>query len=373
MPTPSFDFRTAFTDLARLAIQGRQADVPLYLSRLARRIRDTDSELSDELTTLIRQGGGRSALRREAGVPVPVDAESRLHLVRMERPLLSEVTPILQPDVGRAVEGLIRERQMIAELEAAGLTPSKSALFVGPPGVGKTMSARWIAAKLGVPLLILDLSAVMSSFLGKTGNNLRSVLDYAKRQDCVLLLDELDAIAKRRDDSTEIGELKRLVTVLLQEIDEWPSSGMLIAATNHEELLDPAVWRRFDLLVRFPKPALSEVRDAAVRFLGDDAKAVEPWVDLIAASFVGKSFSDIERNLAGARRRSLVEGRSIDAELAEQMQSWIDLQPHDSKVRTATLLNSVPGVSQRRVAELTGLSRETLRRHGITGEKARRT
>jgi hypothetical protein len=111
--------------------------------------------------------------------------------------------------------------------------------------LGDTLAARVLARTLGRPLLILDLAAVMSSFLGRTGGNLRHVLDYAKSIECVLLLDELDAIAKRRDDAGEIGELKRLVTVLIQEIDDWPSSGLLVAATNHPELLDPAIWRRF--------------------------------------------------------------------------------------------------------------------------------
>src|SRR5690606_32775240 len=104
------------------------------------------------------------------------------------------------------------------------------------------------------PLLILDLASVMSSYLGRTGTNLRHVLDYAKSLDCVLLLDELDAIAKRRDDRGEIGELKRLVTVLLQQIDDWPPKSLLIAATNHADLLDPALWRRFDVTLEFPIP-----------------------------------------------------------------------------------------------------------------------
>lgn len=367
MVDEAIDFRAAFSELARLAITGRPADVSLYLNRFARRMRSTDAAMSEELTALIRQSGGRAAVRREPGIPVPVDAESRLHLVRTERPSPRDLPPILQPAVQRLVDSIVRERKMTDQLNAAGLTPSKSALFVGPPGVGKTMSARWIAASLDLPLLVLDLSAVMSSFLGKTGNNLRSVLDYAKRQDCVLLLDELDAIAKRRDDSTEIGELKRLVTVLLQEIDEWPATGILLAATNHGELLDPAVWRRFDVLVEFPTPQLSEVRDATARFLGDDISTVEPWFDLITASFVGKSFSDIERSLNGARRRALVEGRGVDEELSEQIRTWIEGQSHDQRIATAGLLNTVPGVSQRRISELTGLSRDTLRRHRILG------
>ena len=130
-----------------------------------------------------------------------------------------------------------------------GLSPTRSAIFVGPPGVGKTLTARWLASQLGVPLYVLDLTAVMSSLLGRSGTNLRAALDFAKRSPCVLLLDEIDAIAKRRSDDTDIGELKRLVTVILQEVDEWPATGLLLAATNHAELIDPALWRRFDLVI----------------------------------------------------------------------------------------------------------------------------
>lgn len=368
MVQDSVNYRSAFAELARLSVTGKPADASLYLTRMARRVRALDGDMAEELLTLLRQGGARAMVRREPGVPVPVDAESRLHLVRTEWPSLSDVAPILDPSVSRMVGSLVRERQMASDLAAAGLVPSKSALFVGPPGVGKTMSARWVAASLGLPLLVLDLAAVMSSFLGKTGNNLRSVLEYAKRQDCVLLLDELDSIAKRRDDSTEIGELKRLVTVLLQEIDEWPASGLLIAATNHGELLDPAVWRRFDVLVEFRAPNFREVREATVRFLGGEfSTAVETWVDAVAASFVGKSYSDIERGLAGVRRRAIVAGVPLEDELRAWMQSVIENLSFDAKVGLAKRLSASGGVSQRQIAEITGLSRDTVKKYSAIG------
>ena len=140
---------------------------------------------------------------------------------------------------------------------------------MGPPGVGKTLTARWLAAQLKVPLYVLDLTAVMSSLLGKSGN-LRAAIDFAKREPCVLLLDEIDAIAKRRSDDSDVGELKRLVTVILQEVDEWPASSVLLAATNHPELIDPALWRRFDLVVQFKTPDEQAVKEAIKRFLGPD-------------------------------------------------------------------------------------------------------
>jgi SpoVK/Ycf46/Vps4 family AAA+-type ATPase len=157
---------------------------------------------------------------------------------------------LLSVDLEETLSQLIQERRQTERLASMGLSPTRSAIFVGPPGVGKTLTARWLASQLGVPLYVLDLTAVMSSLLGRSGTNLRAALDFAKRSPCVLLLDEIDAIAKRRSDDTDVGELKRLVTVILQEVDEWPATGLLLAATNHSELIDPALWRRFDLVIR---------------------------------------------------------------------------------------------------------------------------
>ena len=120
-------------------------------------------------------------------------------------PLEVDAEPILDAGVKRALEQLIFERQRDQELIKQGLSPTRSIIFTGPPGVGKTLAARWVARELHRPLLTLDLSAVMSSFLGRTGANVRHVLDYAKSVDGVLLLDELDAIAKRRDDATDVA------------------------------------------------------------------------------------------------------------------------------------------------------------------------
>ena len=178
--------------------------------------------------------------------------------------------PLLSGDVEDSLGQLIAERRQSDRLQAMGLTPTRSAIFVGPPGVGKTLTARWLAAQLKVPLYVLDLTAVMSSLLGKSGTNLRAAIDFAKREPCVLLLDEIDAIAKRRSDDSDVGELKRLVTVILQEVDEWPASSVLLAATNHPELIDPALWRRFDLVVQFKTPDEQAVKEAIKRFLGPD-------------------------------------------------------------------------------------------------------
>lgn len=362
MSDPRVPLEDDFLTLARLALGEKPQDVQLFLSRVARRYRGGDPGVAEQLSALLKSAGGRSsALRRETGIPVPVDSDSRLHLLRIEGPSADAAAPLLVGELESQITGLIHERKNLGRLSAAGLEPTRSVLFVGPPGVGKTMSARWIAAQLGLPLLILDLSAVMSSFLGRTGNNVRAVLDYAKRQSCVLLLDELDAIAKRRDDATEIGELKRLVTVLLQEIDEWPASGLLIAATNHPELLDPAVWRRFDMLVRFPNPTQAEIGTAIRSFLEGEAVGDE-WVDVLSVVLGHGSYSEIEKRIIAIRRAAALSDEPIETELRKFLNSRIGELDHAEKLALADKLATIPTISQRAAADITGVSRDTIRR-----------
>jgi len=133
-----------------------------------------------------------------------------------------------------------------ALLEEHGLNNGSRLILHGPPGTGKTLFAYVLAGELNLPIYHVYLDALVSSFLGETGKNLKIIFDEVSKEECILLLDEFDAIAKHRDDTQELGELKRVVTVLLQNIDELNPHTILIAATNHEHLLDPAVWRRFD-------------------------------------------------------------------------------------------------------------------------------
>jgi len=346
--------------LARLAITGKRHDLVLYIRRLAKHYRLSFPQLAEELNSVLRQIPDSSSVLRGTFVDaIPVDQDSRLQLARPEYPVELDVEPIWDDRVRTDLEQIAIEREMEMKLADADLHPTKSALFVGPPGVGKTLAARWIAKKLNRPLIILDLSAVMSSFLGRTGNNIRNVLDYAKGLNCVLLLDEFDAIAKRRDDAVEIGELKRLVTVLLQEIDEWPSSGLLLAATNHPDLLDPAVWRRFELIVEFPMPSEAEIRKAIEVFL--DGETEKSWSAILARTFQTASFADIRRDLLRAKRNAIVHGQSSLVPLQRIVKERVRNLDRDARAEIAVdLLDR--GLSQREAHEWTGVSRDTIRK-----------
>lgn len=351
--------------IARLALAGRPQDVQTYIRRMAKRY----PSVASQLNKLLQESPTRqSPLRRQAAAPVPVDLESRLQLLRVESNPALEVEPVWDAGVKRTLEQLISERQRDEELIKQGLSPTRSIIFTGPPGVGKTLAARWVARELHRPLLTLDLSAVMSSFLGRTGANVRHVLDYAKSVDGVLLLDELDAIAKRRDDATDVGELKRLVTVLLQEIDDWPPTGLLIAATNHSDLLDPAVWRRFEMRVDFPMPTDESIRLALETFLGGK-RASAAWHDVLAVALRGLSFSDIEREVMLARRSAVIRGVSLEDALSRIVQNRVESLPRRERGEIALWLTEA-GISQRQVHELTGVSRDTIRKKTKSGDTA---
>jgi SpoVK/Ycf46/Vps4 family AAA+-type ATPase len=361
--------------LIRLALAEQTEDVRLFVARLVRKYRNTDPELAEQMDLYLRTKAPRSnAPMRKAPQPalppqaLPVDDESRLSLLKVFKDETSREQPLLSPVLEETLSQLIQERRQTERLASMGLNPTRSAIFVGPPGVGKTLTARWLASQLGVPLYVLDLTAVMSSLLGRSGSNLRAALDFSKRGPCVLLLDEIDAIAKRRSDDADIGELKRLVTVILQEVDEWPATSLLLAATNHAELIDPALWRRFDLVINFKAPEMPAVKQAIKRFLGQDYALFGRWIDILTFVFNGESFSDIERDLQRFRR-AVALGTASDADLIEEfVKSRALVLERQGRIDLAVLLTKQTRLSQHTISDITGVSRDTIRKY--TSEQA---
>ncbi len=353
------DFEKELVQFLRIALTTDRQGLLRHIRALAQKTKGTS--LSNQLIQLVTESPKLdSPLRNSSFSTIPRDHDSNLKLIRIEDPVVLNHEPIWEETVERGLLQILHERNMINELLKEGLAPSKSLLLTGPPGVGKTLAAKWIADRLQCPLLTLDLSAVISSFLGKTGSNVRYVLDYAKSTRCVLLLDELDAIAKRRDDATEIGELKRLVTVLLQEIDEWPQTGLLIAATNHPDLLDRAVWRRFDIKIEFPMPSDLQIQSSIAQFF--EGKTIDSKsLLLLPLFFNGFSFSDIFKELNHLHRKSVLEKKSFDGILIEFIKSNVQkLKPSQRKKVALDLLEQ--GVSQRTASHLTGVHRDTIRK-----------
>lgn len=155
----------------------------------------------------------------------------------------------------KLINQVVKEHQYIAELQQYGLEVDNKILFHGHSGCGKTATAKAIAKALGKKILILNLTNFVSSKVGETGKNLKAIFDKAEREQAVLFLDEFDQVAKMRgNDDKDVGEMRRLVNTLIQLIDYFPKNALLIAATNHPELIDVALMRRFQLKLKYEMP-----------------------------------------------------------------------------------------------------------------------
>lgn len=298
--------------LVREGCAGNAPSFQLRLSRLIGRLRREKSPLSEVLSKALAEANAsllnvaRDSAARQVSLS-PVDADSNLPLTTIQFPIQMEHRPVWAPEVGSVLEALVNEWTNAGRLIEAGLNPSRTALLSGPPGVGKTLAAAYLAEQLNLPLVTLNLAATVSGLLGNTGNNLVKVLAHAKAQPCVLLLDEFDAFAKRRDDGQDIGELKRVVNVLLQAIDEWPSTSLLVAATNHEELLDRAIFRRFDFWVRFPNSSQEQIEALLMQLGCDKGLAIK-----LAPILVGRPLSDTCRLVLRARRQVVLQDTTFE-------------------------------------------------------------
>lgn len=189
---------------------------------------------------------------------------------------------------------------------------SNTLLLYGPPGCGKTTVAQYISSVTGLPLVTARLDGLVSSLLGSTAKNIRKIFDYACKRECILFLDEFDVIAKLRDDRNELGELKRVVNSLLQNIDGFNNDSILIAATNHHELLDPAIWRRFSTIVALEKPQRNEIARYLNTLLANkstDFISNEKKLERIVGAFEGLSYSDIRTIIFNALKTVILSGR----------------------------------------------------------------
>lgn len=185
---------------------------------------------------------------------VPHDKNRAADLVELREAEQDLEELILADDTRSALERVTEENRHSDRLRSHGLRPATKLLFYGPPGCGKTVAAEAFAKRLYFPFVLVRFDAVISSYLGDTAANLRQVFEFARRQPMVLFFDEFDAVGKRRDDADEHGELKRVVNSFLQMLDHFCGESVIIAATNHQGMLDTALWRRFDEIIAFERP-----------------------------------------------------------------------------------------------------------------------
>jgi len=245
---------------------------------------------------------------------VPTDRERNLPLLQVREPFKRLEDVILSDENGSLINEILQEHHRSDLLKSNGLYPADKLLFCGPPGCGKTLTAEVLASELALPLTVVRIDSVISSYLGETAANLRQVFDFISAIPMVALFDEFDALAKERADEADHGELKRVVNAFLQMIDGYEGKSLLVAATNHERILDSAVWRRFDEVLAFEPPNLEQLkrllqvklRGLRREFEADDAR--------IVGLFKGMAHADVERVLRRAAKDMVLSGKEFLSE-----------------------------------------------------------
>ena len=271
-----------------------------------------------------------NALQTNGNGHVPMQAR-QLEQGQRGREFIMEVTPryklddmVLSDACIKNVTQLIQEQYRSSLLMSHGVDPRHRVLLVGPPGNGKTTLAEAIAYELAVPCFIIRYEAMIGSYLGETAGRLKSVFDYVRTTPCVLFFDEFDAIGKERGDIHETGEIKRVVTSLLMNVDDLPSYTVVIAATNHSELLDRAVWRRFQLRLELAAPTKSELTRYIKRFLA--ARDIKPGISVERiAERLGKiSYAEAREFTLDVIRQDIMamKERPFKKIVEEQLQLW---------------------------------------------------
>ena len=251
-------------------------------------------------------------------VAMPVDRETAVPLATVTFPdEISEDPPVLSELLRTATTELVDEWTQRAALERVQIDIARSCLIYGAPGTGKTRLALWMCRQLRLPAVTAKLDGLVSSFLGTTSRNIGALFSFAARYQCVLLLDEFDAIAKVRDDPQEVGEIKRVVNTLLQNLDVRRNVGFTIGITNHELLLDSAVWRRFDVQLQVPRPDFN-ARLAVVRRYLKPLTLEEAEIRFVAWITDGASGADIE-TLVNSIKKAIALG-APDPELVPLLQ-----------------------------------------------------
>ncbi len=350
----------AVVDLVRVGSGGFAPGVRQVAARLARAVPpevvDPDA-FRDGLRAALSSAAQQPGLRfAEASLPTE---EGTTHQLVVVDPHPDAYGLALAPAAMDELAEVVEERHRADELARVGVALTRTVLLSGPPGVGKTMAARWLAANIAVPLVSVDLASVVSSFLGTSGRNIRGALDYAKSGPCVLLLDEFDALAKRRDDDTDIGELKRIVNVVLIELDRWPDASLLVAATNHPQLLDPAVGRRFDRHIEFDLPSERERRTIIGFLVAGEEFADTSILDLAAAVTHGSTGSDLANLWQRVRRRAVLQGLPIAEVLVNELAA-VEPSRGAARDRLWFAMAEHLGMSSRAIADRFGVSHPTV-------------
>ncbi len=311
------DYSNEVLRIVEGALKSDKAKVVSYTKLLVEKLKENNEErVANSFIKLLSSSSVMmTQLSSSDNVKIPIDQESRLPMADILQPLqASDVKVVLNKYAFEQVEKFFLYYENLNKLINSGIHVPNAILLYGPPGCGKNKLAEFICQKIKLPLVTVRLDGMISSYLGSTSKNIRAIFEYAQAVPCILFLDEFDAIAKVRDDNNELGELKRVVNSLLQNIDNLKNGSVIIAATNHEHLLDPAVWRRFGFKISIDKPDF-EARKALFELFLENHSVSDKNIEIMSVATEGLSGAEIEEICNKSTIDSILQGNPVSLTL----------------------------------------------------------
>lgn len=356
-----------FTEVIKIIEGGLDSDKEKVLSYARLLAKNLEQEGEKSFSNKIRK-----TLEKKTSHPVyldellslPVDQESKLSIADVSYPDSDVPNLVLPYYIQVKLDDFLNQIKFKDALQKRGVDSVATLLLYGPPGCGKTSIASYVSNKSGLPLVTAKLDTLISSLLGSTAKNIRKIFDFANSKPCILFLDEFDAIAKARDDQHELGELKRVVNSLLQNIDAFSKNNILIAATNHEKLLDSAIWRRFTSIVEVPNPESEDIVKLVDYFFGDiawDFKSDQKKCEYISKVLADVSPSNI-KTLCHSTIRKMVISDQNEVNYSDFIYELYMFKNHGSiSQKEFSKFLSESGVSQLTIQKLLNISLRQVR------------
>lgn len=310
-------------DLVRAGARGDQPLFRKVVEALVAEEREKQHHvLADRLAAYLHTNGNGASQASSNGPSTRNSPTSELYVETEPHRHLDDL--ILPSGISDACRELVEEQHRADLLRSHGLEPRHRVLLAGPPGNGKTSLAEAIAFELAVSLVVVRYESVIASYLGETAIRLSRLFEQVRSRRCVLFFDEFDVVGKERGDVHETGEIKRVVSSLLLQVDALPSYVVVVTATNHPELLDRAVWRRFQLRLRIPRPSATLIQEWFERFERRLGTRLGVPTAVLAKRLNGLSFAEVEQFGLDVQRRYVLSLPKTDAKkiVEERLEQW---------------------------------------------------